>query len=314
MDPNLLYWKTEGQSFFSRLQTWFSLLNPSLLLASEPEIQNAHARLGTAKDLGQEDGASVILSLSSVHPDSGANLPLAFRPPAVFPFSSPLVLGNLLPHVKVRPALFWQFLQQSYYTGFNYANRNSSSEESPKISLSQLVLMAGTVSFTTCAGAFPWMITKQLSIQSPPVLTFCRSIMPIPLSAALAFFNVFTVRYGELDSGVQVFDERGHLVGVSKAAARQAVTDTALSRAALFGMTAAVPNLLVLLLKRTRLFQRNLVQAATVRHASGLLFLGLMLPVSFSLFPPVGTINGEKLEAELRAEAAGGHLFYHRGL
>ncbi|XP_029963221.1 sideroflexin-4 [Salarias fasciatus] len=316
MDPNLLYWRTEGQSFFSRVRTWFSLLDPALLLASDPEIQKAHSLLaGRLEELGQKDEAAATLSLSSVHADSGAPLPLVFRPPAVLPVSGPLVVASLLPHSTVKPALFWQFLLQSYYAGFNFAHRNRSSEQQgAETGLRQLLLVAGTVSYAACAGALPQIFVNRLNITSPPVQAFLRSALPVPLSAALAFFSVFTIRSEESETGVQVFDQQGNLAGVSKAAGKQAVRETALSRAALFGATAAFPNLLLLLLKRTRLFQRNSLLAAPVRHVSTALVLGLMLPVSFSLFPQLGTIKREELEEELQAGAAGGHLFYHRGL
>ncbi|XP_039890501.1 sideroflexin-4 isoform X2 [Simochromis diagramma] len=298
MDPNLLYWKAEGQSFLRRLKIWVNLLNPTLLLSSDPEIQKAHSLLGSGEKLNEKDEAALTISLSSVHPDSGAALPLIFRPPAFLPISGPL------------------FLLQSYSAGFNYANRNSSSEQHQgyNISLKQLLLITGTVSYTTCAGALPQIFINRLGLRSSAVQTFFRSILPIPLSATLAFFNVLTVRSEESETGIQVFDHNGNPVGMSKAAGEKAVWETALSRAALFGMTAAVPNLLVLLMKRVRPFQRNSLLVAPLRHISTALVLGLMIPVSFSLFPQLGTIKREQLEEELQAAAVGRHLFYHRGL
>eukprot|EP00064_Thunnus_orientalis_P007925 superscaffoldBa00000911_g7947 len=213
MEPNLLYWKSQGQSFVSRLKIWFNLLDPTSLLCSDVEIQKAHARVGRGGKLNEKDGNALNLSLSSVHADSGAVLPLVFRPPA-----------------------------------------------------------------------------------------------------ALAFFNVFTVRSEESETGIQVFDSNGNLVGISKAAGEKAVRETALSRAALFGTTAAVPSLLVSLLQRTRLFQRNSLLVAPLRHISVAFVLGLMIPVSFSLFPQLGTIKKENVEEELQAAAVDGQLFYHRGL
>ncbi|XP_026164408.1 sideroflexin-4 [Mastacembelus armatus] len=313
MDPNLLYWKSQGQSFLSRLKIWVSLLSPASLLSSDAEILKAHAALGSAEK-PEKDAPALTLSLSSVHADSGAVLPLVFRPPAFFPVSAPLVIASFLPHTKVKVALFWQFLLQSYTAGFNYANRSSSSEQGQKTRLKDLLLIAGTVSYTTCAGALPQILTNRLSIRSATIQTFFRSILPIPLSAALAFFNVFTVRSEESESGIQVFDSNGNPVGISKAAGEKAVRETALSRAALFGTTAAVPNLLILLLQRTRPFQRNSLLAAPVRHITVAFVLGLMIPVSFSLFPQLGTIKKENLEEELQAAAVDGHLLYHRGL
>ncbi|XP_069395012.1 sideroflexin-4 isoform X3 [Paralichthys olivaceus] len=295
MDPNLLYWKSQGQSFLSRVQIWFRLLDPSVLLCSDAQIQRAHSLMGGEERRGQ-DAAAQTLALSSVHAGSGAVLPLVFRPAALMPVSAPLVVASFLPHSSVKPALFWQLLLQSYNAGFNYANRNSSSEQQSKTSLKQLLLIAGTVSYATCAGALPQIFINRLGVRSAPIQTFFRSLLPIPLSAALAFFSVSTIRSGETEAGIQVFDSNGNPVGISKAAGEKAVRETALSRAALFGTTAAVPNLLIFLL------------------SSIAFILGLMIPVSFSLYPQLGTIKKETLEEELQAAAADGHLFYHRGL
>ncbi|XP_031140102.1 sideroflexin-4 isoform X2 [Sander lucioperca] len=314
MDPNLLYWKSQGQSLFSRIQIWVNLLDPTHLLSSDAEIQEAHSLLGDGENLNIKDGQALALSLSSVHADSGAVLPLVFRPAALLPISAPLVVASFLPHSTVKPALFWQFLLQSYSAGFNYANRNSSSEQSKTPSLKQLLLIAGAVSYATCAGALPQIVVNRLGVRSAPIQTFFRSILPIPLSAALAAFNVLIVRSEESETGIQVFDSNGNPVGLSKAAGEKAVRETALSRAALFGTTAAVPNLLVLLLKRTRLFQKNSLLAAPLRHISVAFVLGLMIPVSFSLFPQLGTIRKENVEEQLQVAVDGRQLYYHRGL
>ncbi|XP_034407579.1 sideroflexin-4 isoform X3 [Cyclopterus lumpus] len=307
MDPNLLYWKSQGQSFLSRLQIWINLLDPLSLISSDDEIQKAHSLLGSGQPLNEKDGQALTLSLSSVHADSGAVLPLVFRSAALLPISTPLVVASFLPHRSVKPALFWQFLLQSYSAGFNYANRNSSPEQSKKTSLKQLLLMAGTVSYAACAGALPQIFISRLGVRSAAIQTFFRSILPIPLSVSQLYSE-------ESETGIQVFDSNGNPVGLSKAAGDKAVRETALSRAVLFGTTAALPNLLVLLLQRTRLFQRNSLLAAPVRHMSVALVLGLMIPVSFSLFPQLGTIKKENVEERLWAAADGGRFYYHRGL
>ncbi|KAM7409142.1 hypothetical protein PAMA_002714 [Pampus argenteus] len=314
MEANLLFWKSRGQSFVSRLQIWVDLLDPFSLLCSDVEIQKAHARFEAGGNVNEQDGDTLTLSLSSVHADSADVLPLVFRPPAFLPVSAPVVVASFLPHSTVKSALFWQFLLQSYSAGFNHTNRNSSCEQGRKTSLKKLLFIGGTVTYATCAGALPQIFINRLSLRTPQIQQFFRFILPIPLSAALAFFNVFMVRSEESETGIQVFDSDGNSVGVSKAAGQKAVRETALSRAALFGTTAAVPNLLLLQLQRTRLFQTNSLLLAPVRHISLALVFGLMIPVSFSLFPQLGTIQKESVEEELQAAAVDGRLFYHRGL
>lgn len=132
--------------------------------------------------------------------------------------------------------------------------------------------------------------------------------------ASLAYFNVVIVRSEESENGIQVFDSNGSSVGISQAAGAKAVKETALSRAALLGTTAAVPNLLLFLLQKARFLQRSPLLVAPIRHISTAIVLGLMIPVSFSLYPQLGTIKKEKLEKEFETAAVSGELFYHRGL
>uniref|UniRef100_A0A3B3DMT3 Uncharacterized protein n=1 Tax=Oryzias melastigma TaxID=30732 RepID=A0A3B3DMT3_ORYME len=125
--------------------------------------------------------------------------------------------------------------------------------------------------------------------------------MPGP-STVLAFLNVYTVRSEETESGICVFDCHGNPVGMSKAAGEKVkpMEDT-------FRYSRPF-------LHRTRLFQRNPMLAAPCRHVSAMLVFGLMIPVSFSIFPQLGTIKRENLEAELQVGAIGTDFFYHRGL
>uniref|UniRef100_A0A8C6W0Q7 Sideroflexin 4 n=1 Tax=Nothobranchius furzeri TaxID=105023 RepID=A0A8C6W0Q7_NOTFU len=208
------------------------------------------------------------------------------------------VLGSLIHHNGVRPALFWQV----YFLIAWFCLQEG------KSSLLQLLPVIGAVSYTTVAGVLPQILINRLNIKSSLLQTYVKSILPIPLSATLAFFSVLTVRSEESRTGIRVFDSNGNAIGVSKAAGKKAVWDTALSRAVLLGTTAAVPIPLILL------FQRNPLLVTPCFYASIALVFCLMIPVSFSLFPQLGTINREKVEDELQAEAVGGELYYHRGL
>uniref|UniRef100_A0A4W5PEF1 Sideroflexin 4 n=1 Tax=Hucho hucho TaxID=62062 RepID=A0A4W5PEF1_9TELE len=312
MDINLLYWKNEGKTFLSRLRLWFNILDPS---SFDPKLFNGsvHYDLIMAFIL-----ISDLFLQSSVHAGTGAILPAVFRPQGTWLinilFIFLQVVASFLPHSGVKPALFWQFLLQSYSAGFNHANRNTSSDKGIKTSLKQGLLIVGSVAYATCAGAIPQIVIQRLSMSSPAVQMFFRSVLPIPLSASLAYFNVVIVRSEESENGIQVFDSNGNSVGISQAAGAKAVKETALSRAALLGTSAAVPNLLIFLLQKARFLQRSPLLVAPIRHISTAIVLGLMIPVSFSLYPQLGTIKKEKLEKELETAAVSGELFYHRGL
>lgn len=162
--------------------------------------------------------------------------------------------------------------------------------------------------------ALPQIILKRFRLLGAVAETFSRSLLPIPLSACLAAFSVMVVRSEEADNGIRVFDSNGNAIGVSAAAGSKAIKETALSRAALFGTTAAVPTLLLALLKRAKFVQRNPMIIAPVRHISTAIIFGLMIPVSFSLFPQFGKIKKESLEEEFQSLDSNEELFYHRGL
>uniref|UniRef100_A0A672LB77 Sideroflexin 4 n=1 Tax=Sinocyclocheilus grahami TaxID=75366 RepID=A0A672LB77_SINGR len=220
-----------------------------------------------------------------------------------------IVVASLIPHKGIKPALFWQFLLQTYCAGFNHANRNATATKDNKTSMKQSILIVGTAAYSSFAGALP-----QIILNVPSRVLKCFEPNMCGFIACLAAFSVIVVRSEEADNGIRVFDSNGNAIGLSKAAGPKAIKETALSRAALFGTTAAVPTLLLALLKRAKFVQRNPMIIAPVRHISTAIIFGLMIPVSFSLFPQFGKIKKESLEEEFQSLDRNGELFYHRGL
>lgn len=55
--------------------------------------------------------------------------------------------------------------------------------------------------------------------------------MPLPATSLASTLNVLCMRAPELDTGIDVFDKQGNKVGTSKIAAKQAIFDTACTRA-----------------------------------------------------------------------------------
>ncbi|KAG5831003.1 hypothetical protein ANANG_G00299260 [Anguilla anguilla] len=288
MDINLQFWKSEGQSFLRRLRLWINILDPVSLLSSDGEIKKARSLLGSADPKNKRE-ANDAWKLS-------------------------LVIASLLPHKGVKPAFLWQFLLQSYSAGFNFSNRNATATKDNKTTLKQALLIVGSVTYATCAGTIPQFVMTRYGLRSTSVQVFCRSVLPVPLAALLAAFNVLVVRAEEIENGVRVFDSSGNSVGISQKAGSKAVNETALSRAAMMGTTVALPSLLMVLLKRTSFGQRHSLLVAPVRHISAALVLGLMVPLSFSLFPQLCTIQRDDLENELQTATTDKQLFYHRGL
>lgn len=128
MEGNVDQWRREGQSFLRRFLQLVDILDPTTLLASNKEIENAHTLLQSSqlKEVVKDEKIkeAVKLTLSSVHPDTGNVLPTVFRVSAFAPFASPLIIAILLPHKRMKPALLCQLLFQSYSAGYNLANGN----------------------------------------------------------------------------------------------------------------------------------------------------------------------------------------------
>ncbi|XP_067858806.1 sideroflexin-4 [Heptranchias perlo] len=320
MEVNVGQWRREEKSFFRRFLQWLDILDPTTLLASNKEIQNAQTLLQSSppsltepvKD--EKIKKALKLTLSSVHPDTGDVLPTVFRASAFTPFAAPLVVAMLLPHKGLKPDLFWQFLFQSYSAGFNLANRNKTTCTGEKNPLKQVLLLVGSVSYTTCLGVFPQFVMYRYGSNSPGMHTLFRKILPVPVLVIASALNVAVVRGFELETGIEVADKNGNVVGVSQIAGTKAVKETAISRAVLIGTTVAVPNMLVSYLQRTNFIRRSPLALAPIRHIMTAFVLGMMVPISFSLYPQTGKINRSNLEPLIQSATTEDDLYYNRGL
>ena len=68
---------------------------------------------------------------SSVHPDTGEFIPRLMRMCGYAPMSIPTLFGFLLSKPTTFNIIFWQWANQTYSAGVNYANRNASSSLTP---------------------------------------------------------------------------------------------------------------------------------------------------------------------------------------
>lgn len=94
----------------------------------------------------------------------------------------------------------------------------------------------------------------------------------------------------------------------------QAIKETAKSRAVLFGTSALAPELFIHIFKRTRFYPQTLLASVILRMSSTLFMMGLMVPVSFSMFPQIGQIQCSQLEETIRSSTEEKELFYYRGV
>ncbi|KAK6010401.1 tricarboxylate carrier [Ostertagia ostertagi] len=124
------------------------------------------------------------------------------------------------------------------------------------------------------------------------------------------------MRWTELRTGIEVYEKGGRVVGVSKVAAKQAVTDTTLVRAFLPVPLLLAPPCIMPFLERLQMGHRSQthVRHLFVNAIVCTLSFAASLPVALALFPQESTISIERLEPEIRSKTTATELFYNKGL
>ncbi|NXU18706.1 SFXN4 protein, partial [Pardalotus punctatus] len=313
MDANLRFWRAEGQSFLQRFLLWADALDPLLLLKSSNEIRRTRLLIQTNEKTPSDPlqnnqmKQAFLLSLSSVHPDTDKIIPLLFRPPG---WSSSLNPEFMFSY----NLLFLQFVFHTYTTAFTLVNGNRTPKaEEYSLQQKQMFLGMGAIAYSACIGALPLTLVNRYALKSPVMHLVVRKLLPAPLFGLTSAFTVAMVRSPEFDNGIEVMDRNGKVVGMSKKAGEKAVRETALSRAALFGTTFFLPEVLMYFVQRAR-FVKNPRALGPVRMFVTMSVLAGMLPASFSMFPQCGEIKRADLEPEILSSTEETEFFYNRGI
>ncbi|KAK6048316.1 hypothetical protein COOONC_14179 [Cooperia oncophora] len=99
------------------------------------------------------------------------------------------------------------------------------------------------------------------------------------------------MRWNELRTGIEVYEKGGKVVGVSKAAAKQAVTDTTLVRAFLPVPLLLLPPCIMPFLERYKWVSGSPVRHLFVNAIVCTLSFAASLPVALALFPQESTVR-----------------------
>ncbi|XP_042557335.1 sideroflexin-4 isoform X4 [Dipodomys spectabilis] len=157
---------------------------------------------------------------------------------------------------------------------------------------------------------FPYFIQTKCPLINPLI----KRALPIIFFAQVSAMNVFASRSLEPIRGIQVMDKEGRVIGLSRKAGEKAVRETSISRAVLFGISALIPEVFTYFYKRTLFYLENPWSLWTAKLSCTVLVMGLMVPVSFSMFPQVGRVQSRKLEEEIQSSTEETELFYNRGV
>ncbi|XP_074239059.1 sideroflexin-4 isoform X2 [Saimiri boliviensis] len=291
IEPNVRFWINERQSFIQRFLQWTELLDPTNVFISVESIENLRQLLCTneyASRSALEDQRiqeAWKRSLSTVHPDSSNLIPNLFRPAAFLPFVVPAVFFSMMPPKGIKSMILPKVYLYGYLTAFSITNGNRS------------YLMPNFIQMKFASNTF-----------------FMKRILPVAIQAQVSAMNVLTCRSLETANGIAVMDKEGHVLGYSRIAGEKAVRETAVSRGVLVGTSAVIPEVFTYFFKRTPFLLTNAGSLWIWKLACTVGSMGLMLPISFSLFPQIGRIQCSHLEEDIQSLTEETELFYHRGL
>ncbi|GAB9472220.1 hypothetical protein Gpo141_00009403 [Globisporangium polare] len=297
--------KYDQSTYFGRWRQFVELVSPTALFLTKEEIASATNTLASYRNGDLAPGQMTDAELwharrvyeSAVHPQTGETLPLYFRLSAFVPVNIPICAGMILAPPTLGNTIFWQWVNQSYNAGFNYSNRNASSEQDNS-TIFKSYATASIVSCVTAVGLGRAVETaKSLS---PGVRSALRKTVPFVAVASAGAFNAVSMRFNEYTEGIDIMDDDGEVRGRSVAAGRQSLTQVALTRVALPVPILLLPPYLYEGLKKAKLMPK----ARYPRLATELTVLTLCLwgalPGAVALFPQNGSIASADVEEQFR--------------
>ena len=293
-------------SYVGRLKHFASIIDPRLLMIGEKELTDCRSILDTYRADPQASrvrytneelwNAKRRLD-SAVTPAPGEVIHPIARMCAFIPSSVPITLG-MLTMTSTPAVLGLQWINQSYNAIFNYSHRSEPSRDKSKI-LQAYALATGT----SCGLALG--LNKIASNIRPPWLISTVAVM------AAGSANVAFTRSNELENGISVYNEKGEVIGTSKAAGKYAVGYTILSRSVLLPIPLmVVPGFLSQIISRRFMGGRTsrLVDIACIVAAQA-----VALPACVAAFPQTLSLRRDQLEPEFHSPD-NGLVFVQKGV
>ncbi|CAD6198983.1 unnamed protein product [Caenorhabditis auriculariae] len=288
------------ETFLGRYLHYLDVIDPRTLFASDRKLQESVALLD-AFNSGKPTNATnrelweaQKLKQAVLHPDTGEKVLPPFRMSGFVPFGWITVTGMLLPNPSWPTLLFWQWMNQSHNACVNYANRNATQPQplSKYIGAYAVAVSAAC----TISGGLTYFIKKASSLP-PTTRLIIQRFVPLPATSLASSLNVVCMRANELKTGIEVYERNGTVVGVSKVAAKQAITDTTMVRAFLPVPLLLIPPCIMPIFEKRRWVTSSPVRHLLVNAAVCTLSFAFSLPIALALFPQESAIPFDQLGA-----------------
>lgn len=150
-------------------------------------------------------------------------------------------------------------------------------------------------------------------------LVLANSLINYVAVASAGFLNSYCMRMGEMKRGIKIYDENNEEMGISKKCAEKAVVQTSASRLILSAPTFIIPGVAMFALDKAGLIPKARGPKTVLDLLVISFALYLALPLSVSMFPPIGKINANEIEEEFRGKKNSkgetiNTYFYNKGL
>lgn len=274
--------------------------------------------------------SNLVVTAGMLTPGLGVRRPIACSPPrSSLPRSSlphPPTwhrLANPAPPSSPPPqtagTIAWQVANQSLNVAINSANANKTSPL-PPARLAQSYAVAVGASCSVAVGLRA--LVPRLGRLPAGVRALLGRLVPFAAVASAGFLNVLLMRGGETRSGIDVFPARDRpdapaetSLGKSRAAARLAVSETALSRVLNCTPIMVVPPLLLARLQRTDWLRRRPALVLPANLGLILAMSYVALPLALAAFPTRQRVRADALEPEFAGRGGDGDMVvFNRGI
>ena len=295
----------EPSTFWSRFVHFLNVTDPRTLLTSRAESLEALRVVTQCKAQGVSCGTREEMERyqrivsATIHPASGDVIPAPFRVSAIAPVNIPIVFAMIsCPASNLPGTLFLHWLNQSYNTACNYANRSGTAQP-----WEELAKAYGLATFSACGLAFG--LGKAFE-RAPPSVKRYGVLIPMLATAAANCSNLGFTRMSEITKGTPVSAADGTALGLSKAAGTACVTQTALTRCVLVPAACLLlPPVAMHSLRAASLVPSSARAALLLELAIIYGSLQAALPAALAVFPQTASFRPDELEPEFRGRTDG---------
>jgi len=196
-------------TFWQRFLQYLEMTDPSSLIYSDERVLEAkqwleeHPEDDISGVLNSERDLNKKIVSAAIHPATGEVIPRPFRVSAIAPVNIPLVFAMVTcPATNVPGTLFLHWLNQSYNTACNYANRSGADQ-----SMESLMKAYGLAVTSACTLAYG--LGKVAAKLGGSKIKGLNVLIPCLATAAANVSNIAFTRMDEITTGVSVFDSEG---------------------------------------------------------------------------------------------------------